>query len=736
MKNIIRYIIPVLLAFGATGCTEDPEMTPDQQQDGVCLTIRSAAPLTRTIDGIDELNENNINSLYYFFYPYDPDAPDADPLAQQPKYWGKFSDLNSQDEYILRINFTEYMLNYEVFPRPYTTCQVYVIANLPEDITIDGTTDKSLASLRQIVLTGDFMSKTVQEDFVMEGLGTATITNRKNIIAATGEILMDRVAAKISIGVTTVDSYSPTDEVYGSGKTWYPEPESMTVELVNGVSKAVLGAEPVDAQENDYFRTSSRNFNETSEDYWTAEPFYSYPAVWNVGDEDEPYLRIMLPWKTIINTGVGGEEPPIEDYQKCYYKLILGGNELARNTWYDMKVNIGVFGSFDEQEETILDVTNTTYYVADWTTGLEVDSEILGGRYLVVEKLYYEVFNQDTFEIPFTTSHNCEIVDMSLSNLNQATITYPDYSQETPDEDASVEWNTANWSIKIENNVIKFSHKLRNDLSAGKGNYDYAPYTIKFRIRHVGDDYNDIYYKDITIVQYPAMLIECKPNRKVNTNGGVSVNNGTNQYGGVHGLTGGGNQNPNMYVIKTTVLPATSEYILGDPRSRDVNNLNNDKWASVKGIENLQGNNRTLQNYYPTNTDEASRSIVAPKFRIASSYGVTNTVNYTNAQYRCASYQEDGYPAGRWRLPTSSEVAFICKLSADNVIPTLFSNGSKYWCAGGTVRPNTNGTVTPDFDTDGSTYVRCVYDEWYWENSQYPRLEGNNVTFTWGDAVR
>jgi hypothetical protein len=241
------------------------------------------------------------------------------------------------------------------------------------------------------------------------------------------------------------------------------------------------------------------------------------------------------------------------------------------------------------------------------------------------------------------------------------------------------------------------------------------------------------------------MLIEAKANRGLDggydtageDDGGVAVNGGDN-YGGVHGLTGG-NKNPNMYVITTTVLPESSGYIIGDPRSLTVNNLSNNDWVSAKGIENLGGNNRKLQNYYPTLTTTDARSTIAPKFRVASSYGVTNSVTYTNAQYRCASYQEDGYPAGRWRLPTQSEVRFICQLSADGIIPTLFSNGSKYWCAGGRVTPNANGTVTVETNTGNNNTtgpVRCVYDEWYWEVSDYPRMPDNNVTFTWGDAAR
>ena len=100
------------------------------------------------------------------------------------------------------------------------------------------------------------------------------------------------------------------------------------------------------------------------------------------------------------------------------------------------------------------------------------------------------------------------------------------------------------------------------------------------------------------------------------------------------------------------------------------------------------------------------------------------------AEKRCASYQEDGYPAGRWRLPTYAEAAFIVSLSNEKKIPYLFNTGTNYWCAHGDFKPNGNNV---DLNPDGnSNSVRCVYDEWYWGSDQI----ANKSTFTWGDAPR
>ncbi len=188
-----------------------------------------------------------------------------------------------------------------------------------------------------------------------------------------------------------------------------------------------------------------------------------------------------------------------------------------------------------------------------------------------------------------------------------------------------------------------------------------------------------------------------------------------------------------MYVIHASVLDAASQYVLGDPRSETIDNLN----YTFSSAAALYGTTpRGLTYYYPTQETAAVQNFVAPTLRVASSYGVCgNAISKDNAKRRCASYQEAGYPAGRWRVPTRAEVEFITTLSSQGVIPTLFNVGSQYWCATSAVTPNNNGTLS---NSNSSTaYVRCVYDEWFWENTQSAGGASittvNRSTFTWGD---
>lgn len=242
-------------------------------------------------------------------------------------------------------------------------------------------------------------------------------------------------------------------------------------------------------------------------------------------------------------------------------------------------------------------------------------------------------------------------------------------------------------------------------------------------------------------------------------------------YGSVTGLyqSGGTNQNPNQYVITVSSISADQNYVIGDPRVRandtDLVNATNSvltggtnknpvyteypAWATGYVVNEKMETvtpNRKLAYYYPTNVEMVSGKTdktkpenfltgwtIAPKFRIASSYAVVYTQDfmkqYDNAKKRCASYQENGYPAGRWRMPTYAEVAFIASMSDRLMIPRLFNDNTNYWCAHGNFMPD-GGKVELKNSTS-ATSIRCVYDEWYWGNKKL----ADPSQFTWGDTV-
>lgn len=152
-------------------------------------------------------------------------------------------------------------------------------------------------------------------------------------------------------------------------------------------------------------------------------------------------------------------------------------------------------------------------------------------------------------------------------------------------------------------------------------------------------------------------------------------------------------------------------------------------------------------NYYNTSTtswakassikkaseSDAAQTIIAPQFFISSGWNSSTSVSFENAQKRAATYQEAGYSAGRWRLPTEAEIMFITARQREGVIPTLFGSSAPYWAASGRVYfdgafydadhvRSTNGSsyayggyvYASGLSDNGTAYMRFAYDTWYW----------------------
>ena len=353
------------------------------------------------------------------------------------------------------------------------------------------------------------------------------------------------------------------------------------------------------------------------------------------------------------------------------------------------------------------------------------------------------------------------------------------------------------WVQIVGDNYLQIGHQLNSDLTSSL--MDVTPYYYTIVLSLPTDiDPTGEYSKTVTFVQWPEVYVVADPNS--NNGAGVSTGifvNGTTgaQHTGTHyyvgdyqtwyggsstticlgssaGLSGNsGNVNPNMYVLTVSV---SNTYTIADPRTKEVSMPEFryrevsrsgywtytytygdwvDNWAQGRWTEDASVTNHVLT------SSENTSSTIAPKVRIASSYGScyygnqnSSTDGYTGrtqqeAILRCASYQEDGIPAGRWRLPTMAEVQFISTLSALGRIPYLFGSSSSqgtvavdsddyYWTANGLILINNGkGISRPPQTGDPNPFdrsVRCVYDEWFWGDASETRPAAK-TTFTWGD---
>lgn len=727
MKNnrthYLFYLVIVLIGF--CSCVEQAQEVYFGQKS-LELKLSCLDPnhsrAENEMGGEQDLNENLIRSLHYFFYPTGKTSENAIMEGSMTL------ELNTQGEAVIRIPVNDAEVNEVLFPRPANECEMYVIANLPEEVTIPSNT--SVDNLKTLVINSDFKSAFPQSAFVMDGLGKAKLVDRNKTLAASAEIPVDRLAAKFTIRISVASSYTDTD-----GVVWTPDLAKLSVKMSNAASKTTIdatsGEELFDYEAREQIGIKVEQVDGIDKTFYIFRPFYSYPRQWDYKSTDAVSFYIVLPW-ACTNNGV-------TKFEECYYKVYPSTMQLGRNNWYNVDLNIGVLGSFEQQIPPVV-IENLTYKVVDWkngfldwSSGLEIDTELLGAHYLIVDKNVYTVNNKNQYTIPFMTSHECTIENLKVTVADFGTDTNPNKT----DRDLTDTAIANNW-LTLDGSSIRLEHALNNDF-INTADYDYAPYIFSFTLCHKNN--KERFNEQITIVQNPAIMIEACMNSDYAAdsgnkggfqfvNGTASGNNGNGaDYGGAWGLRGS-NANPNMYVITTTVLPEGSDFILGDPRDENESNPPGYNATLAPGVEG--GEDRRLSWYHQTLKDNSVENMISPKFRIASSYGVTNDVSHTNAINRAATYQEDGYPAGRWRVPTMAEVRFIIKLSSDGKIPTLFSDGNAYWCANGTVTPKEGGGYDTSTNTSGNNPVRCVYDDWYWEKSSVPRL-GNYSIFTWGD---
>lgn len=745
MKRIFIYLALLTIGLSFSSCTEDID-TPISDAGALIITLKSSDLQTKTMEGVQSLNENLIQTIHYFLYPNGGTGRDAVLKGSV--------NTNKQITESFTVPLDENILN-QLFPYPQTQCQVFLIVNLPNGVSIPQNT--SINNLKTIALSASFTSK--QDSFVMAGQGTATLADKSKNPVASGEIEVDRIASKLTLNVNVAKSH--TDK----GTVWTPLPKDMTVSLYNCVDNAKLSGDPDAA--TSYFNIIERGFSvvDGNTNYESScDPFYSYPFKWNPGTESEPYFMIMLPWAS--------EGQP---YQRCYYKVILNGTQLEKNNWYNIDLMLDVLGSFNEKEPTVV-VNEATYYVVNWSTGTNVSADIQGARYLVVEQEKYKVYNKETLTIPFNSSHGCEIVNVKC--------TYPNLSTNPA---TTVTLDASEYSVAIEGSNILFTHELNNDMLSR--DLDFTPFTITFTIQHSDNDDpdNDDPAKQITITQYPAIYAEAFANTDYTNGGQANGDNGfvwVNGYRGTSAVTnldffaGTGytsTADPRMFVFTITTTEGTN-LIIGDPRDTEKYTYTANDAIWYNGASIYTGDNRELNYYYGTavvgdysnshrandpiydseeeaEAAEPTINMIAPKFRLASGYAyvsTTNTVDLETFKKRCASYQEDGYPAGRWRLPTKAEFQFILTQINYGNLPQVYLESYDYWCAHGLGEPTSTGLVRMHYisdRTDGGfssiTPVRCVYDEWYWENSETYRLGTTtngtftpSDTFTWGDMPR
>lgn len=490
--------------------------------------------------------------------------------------------------------------------------------------------------------------------------------------------------------------------------------------------------------------------------------WYDLSVTLEPGKEGEYEVEIPATYE-VVNWTSGGQNGVNSTLKDILY-LVVDYNDA---TGYDLDGN----GTIDDEEAKIFVIYGeeaSVHYSASNDVG-----------YKVLRASYTEFNNSD---FTATTKYIVQNGTYRYSDVgagNGKRVGYPTTSNGTTTWNVLRNINTVNswFSVGDSEDYLTLDHALNNTYTSDF--FDISPYVFTVQVYLVRAETNPKYQKNVTFVQFPQTYLDLDlspekgQTRQGYSFGYVYVNDHTRttQTSGIgdgttrwYNITVIGNvadnSNPSMYVLTTGVLSNPDlDLKLGDPRTADVDNgpkfTNNTSAYTtypgnatravdgsgvavsfVNAPDVKTGVSRTLTNYHPADIAK-SESFIAPKLRIQSGYGRRgsnsangdNRFDYTwgSAWNRCAAYQEAGYPAGRWRMPTVAEIEYINTLSTNKFIPSLFY-GTNYWSASPGVAYNKG--IRQDNHFQGS--IRCVYDDWYW-GSEPVWDATTDDDFKWGD---
>lgn len=784
MKRLV-YSALAIFCLAVVSCTNEVPV-PDYGEDHIVLNVFNS-PMTMAEGDTDY--ERELHRLDCFFYVKDK--------TNEPCVYYHKAEVNDLGGATIPFYVNDLVLK-EIFPSG-SLCDVFVIANIPGNPTFEAKTEETtMEALGEYVLdmtAGEYDG--IGKPFVMTG--SARVQKGKNS-SATADIKLFRVASKVtmtvkvpkSIGVGSGENIVTMLPVFEDNDGNVPLMTSFRYGTSKGYLSGVYPEEP-----NSYIMTNKVSYTllETTGTHYVFKcnvPFYTYSREWAKGSGHAAYVTFEMPWgKDEDNNGEADE------YKTYYYQILVNGKErkFEPNTHYDMTVTVGVLGS--TVESLPKELAELSYYVLDWTAETpngeygsgdrEEDVEIEKYNYLEVPQTLVEMDNVSQVAIRYNASHKIgweftkgdktveglpDTTDLSalyISNYDPTT------KSGTPD---GVEL-PVNLSENFADNgkgLLTFKYTLSDVDTNGDGVGDvYSPayvfITIWLDVNGNGEhDADEKLTQDVKIVIYPAIYIvgDLSYDYSIFVNGNYNTNRsggGSLSYlqiaGERVGKAAGDDANKYMHVISISAFNEDNymfaynnnknkdtQYIIGDPRVRssyklgvpDQNTTTPQQSATgwIRATD-VNGEVRNLQYYYPTSTEANSYQVIAPKFRIASKLGGYSNSSPTGAARRCASYQEHGFPAGRWRLPTTAEVLYIIELQRLGKIQQLFYGGTTYFTATDRVATDDNNNYTLNYGIGTSNAsVRCVYDDWYW-GSEREAIANTSLNqyggyqFTWGD---
>ena len=674
---------------------------------------------------------------------------------------------------------------------------LYVIANYPEEIPSTVTTKDALLTLPvKVAITSLPDTPFVMDSYDKENDNVLIeLKPTADNEVRTQVVNMRRIAAKFVVNVTIPASVTNSDQTIWkpttTTKDFYMYMVNSFVDATsNGTTIAGTPFDIATVSEPTKFYTYNHKHSDMIKGdddlHWTSADYYSYPVTFKTDNQKAPYFKIQMPWVNVksADSPAEGENIGPMGTHMFYYKVVLPEiTAITRNTLYTLNVTLNKVGG---TEEDYVIVSDTNLMVTNWLSPSGEYTGYYSARFLDCARDIYYAYGDNSIEVPVTSSHPITVKVTSATKIT--------YNITTGEEVVTpVTSYTATANGKSSFNI---THLLDNRVSIKNGNqdvtnpnYDYTPITYEVELRH--EDGKQPHVEKVTVVQYPPVYVyRDLSNGKayVNSYSHNDVSGGRHYYNNAYnnnseelgqmnkvGTSTSQNNNANQYVVTVSVLPegytiAGMTPIIGDPRGGELSESN----LGYQSINNYT--TEDVKSKYNA-VSSSAQNVIAPQIRIASSWGATTYIrDYDRAEERCAAYQENGYPAGRWRVPTVAEIDFLIKLSTFQYIPALFTprrertsgySSSRpyyyvsYWANGPAMyagKPftdqnnpapyvNGRGTTTNYYEDsegnnslliNGSNYfrmhVRCVYDQWYWGEEQYNK-SGQKITENTSDKT-
>ena len=773
--RLIRYVMVGLWMATLLGsCSEDLYDGDGIDGEKGYITLRFSQPQaavqeTRATEhGDNTLNENNINFVDLYFFPNGKSNEDA--VLVEDNHAVEFDTSGGDTTYFVKVRTGDTKLN-ELFGSTQNgSCEVYAVANSSQESPSAST---CLDSLRLRVLRHNFGAQLTQGHFIMQSNPEKLATVDLKDGVATGSIPMTRVAAKLQIYLNVPDTLHVYNKDYSGFAVWKSDRSHMSIVFNNGLMDYTLNGKDTSHPDSSFYNSMQVDMHKyatmtrNTVDYdYSHTPFYSYPFSWKETDTHVPTFIIAVPWSK-LNPGTGSDTygTPEITYYQVHPNMLTG--QLQSNYFYRMYMKIETVGSTDNT--TPVDITPSGYRIQPWgevkvNTHKDVTGDLYRYTYLVVDPTSVVLNNTSTTTLHYTSS-SALTKDTKITKVEYNSYETPGqvtHHTLTADDLAKLTTNRYELDYTSTPGQIKFTHNVDDGTYAAK--------TITIQVAN-DDGLSEL----VTITQYPAIYMHTFMGDNVFVDGyfshvadpassiGDAISNGYSSgyynsvnYGNIR--TSGGSyytyyQNTqnvtvpygsmvkaltqtsggivNNSITEITVTSFNSNngfyeangtkyyYQIGDPRT-NANYSSSDLQPYLTKQE--------YDNYYrvywltltswgdnATKIKKASetKTIIAPQFFVSSGWNSSTSVTFANAQKRAATYQEAGYSAGRWRLPTEAEIMFITARQREGVIPVLFAmdSSSNYWASSG--RLYRNGQFY-NASTNAQGYMRFVYDTWYW----------------------